>query len=178
LPAHDCSCCSGSFPPAWSQPAQFAWLIGISTLLWCAQGCLAIPLNAFVCELTDDYHERTRIGAICGAFKVLPQLVTGWIYWLALQPFWGGEINGVRGVSVGVAVLFVAAVLVPAAFGRERFAHRAVESTGLRNGTRQAFKSRPFLHLLTIRVIITLGVYIFTGMLFCLVTFHVCGGDT
>jgi GPH family glycoside/pentoside/hexuronide:cation symporter len=163
--------------PTWSQGAQFAWLLALSVLMWIAYGCLSVALNALAFEITDDYHERTRISTITTTFKILPQLVSGWIYWLALRPVFGGEVTGMRWVSGGIALLVVAAVAVPAWCARERFAHRAAKPVALRAAMAQAFACRPFAHLLVTRVLITLASYVFTGMLFYVVAYHVCGGD-
>ncbi len=164
-------------PTAWSQGAKFGYLLTVSVFVWIGYGLLSIPLSALFAEVTDDYHERTRINTIRTLFCVLPQLATGWLYWLALRPFFGGEVYGLRWISVGVGILIVGAAIIPAVFARERFAHRTSGQIPLLAGLRHAFSSRPFVHLISVRMIVTLAGYIFTGMLFYILTFEVCRGD-
>lgn len=71
---------------AWSPWMQFMYLLVCCTAFYCCWGVYSMAWTAIGYELTDDYHERSRVQGIAGIFLTIVLLVNGWIYWLALRP--------------------------------------------------------------------------------------------
>jgi len=71
--------------PAWSQTAQFAYLLALGTLFYVAYGIYTMAWTAMGYELTDDYNERSKVAAIGGLFLAIVTLSVQWMYWLALR---------------------------------------------------------------------------------------------
>lgn len=72
---------------SWGPTAQLAYLLVVGTLFYCSWGLYSMSWNAIGYELTDDYHERSRVSAIGSFFLYLVLLGNSWIYWFALRPF-------------------------------------------------------------------------------------------
>lgn len=71
---------------SWSNTAQLFYLFGFGTLFYCAWGLYSMSWNAIGYELTDDYHERSKVSAIGSLFLAAVLLGNSWIFWLALRP--------------------------------------------------------------------------------------------
>jgi GPH family glycoside/pentoside/hexuronide:cation symporter len=68
---------------------QFGYLLACTTLFYTCWGIYSMAWTAMGYELTDDYHERSRVQGIGGLFLTIVLVVNGWIYWLALRPMFG-----------------------------------------------------------------------------------------
>jgi len=77
---------------SWSNTAQLVYLFALGTLFYCAWGLYSMSWNSIGYELTDDYHERSKVSAIGSLFLAIVLLGNGWIFWLALRPMF---VNGV-----------------------------------------------------------------------------------
>lgn len=82
---------------SWSPTAQLVYLFVIGTLFYCSWGLFSMSWNAIGYELTDDYHERSKVSAIGGFFLGLVLLGNAWVYWFALRPLFAhGVVNTFR----------------------------------------------------------------------------------
>lgn len=71
---------------SWSPTAQLIYLLVVGTLFYCSWGLYSMSWNAIGYELTDDYHERSKVSAIGSFFLGIVLLGNAWVYWLALRP--------------------------------------------------------------------------------------------
>ncbi|PTX92196.1 hypothetical protein DB346_24970 [Verrucomicrobia bacterium LW23] len=72
--------------PDWSAEMKLLYLFLMGTLFYCSWGLYSMAWTAIGYELTDSYHERSRIAAIGSLFLSLVLLLHSWTYWLALRP--------------------------------------------------------------------------------------------
>ncbi|MEY4488167.1 MAG: hypothetical protein RIQ79_675 [Verrucomicrobiota bacterium] len=72
---------------SWSPTAQLAYLFVVGTLFYCSWGLYSMSWNAIGYELTDDYHERSKVSAVGSFFLGIVLLGNSWLYWFALRPF-------------------------------------------------------------------------------------------
>jgi len=149
--------------PAWSAATHFVFLLVMATMLYCAFGTYAMAHTALGYELTDDYHERTRVVAVRGLFTAGVAVVNGWVYWLALRPWFGGEIHGMRVIGSGIALLVVVSALVTIVGNRERFAYRRTSAPHVKivQAIRATLSNRLLVILLMLRIVQSLGTSIF-----------------
>src|SRR2546430_15220840 len=89
--------------------------------LYLCYGVFTMSWNAIGYELSDDYHERSKVQAVQGFFLASMVLLNSWIYWLALRPVFGGAMWGLRwiGGAAGGFLLISAGLFGPLA--EERF---------------------------------------------------------
>src|SRR5205823_4130141 len=109
--------------PNWSATAQTIFLgVGVMCLYIC-YGAYTMSWNAIGYELSDDYHERSKVQAVQGFFLASMALVNSWMYWLALRPAFGGAMWGLRWIGGAAAVLVLISAVVCACMTKERFTH-------------------------------------------------------
>jgi GPH family glycoside/pentoside/hexuronide:cation symporter len=79
-----------------------------------------VPWNALGIELTDDYHERTRIFAGAGITQKLVGFATGWLYPIAQLAVFQDVIEGIRFVGCLFGSLLIFICLLPPFLLKER----------------------------------------------------------
>lgn len=163
--------------PAWPEWAQFLYLGVGGTLLYLCYGTYAMAWTAVGYELSDDYHERSKIAAVGGFFLAIMAFAMGWMYWLALRPVFGGEIWGMRWIGAGMALLIVVTAFICAYFTKERFSHANRTHVPLGPAIRTTLKNRPFVILLIIKLFEILGGRVTGGIMFYVGVYYVCSGD-
>ena len=72
--------------PGWSDNVKLIYLFVLGTLFYCSWGLYSMAWTAIGYELSDAYHERSRIAAIGSLFLSVVLLVHGGTYWMALRP--------------------------------------------------------------------------------------------
>lgn len=163
--------------PDWGEMAKFTWLLVTSIVLYICYGMYSMSHVALGYELSDDYHVRTKVMAVRGLYFSITAMAGGWLYWLALRPQFGGEINGIRWISVGLAAVIIGAALVTIRSTRERFQDANRKHVPLLPAIRATLRIRPFVIILLLRIAHTLSVSLYASIGFFIGTYYVCGGD-
>ncbi|BCM94180.1 putative symporter YjmB [Abditibacteriota bacterium] len=173
---------------SWSHTALFLYLAVLGTLFYVCYGLYTMAWTAVGYELTDDYHERSKVAAIGALFLAFVGLGSAWIYRIALMPIFGAtkvvdgrvvgdEIVGMRWLSAGIAVIIVTSALIATAFCKERFSHTNRQHEPLLPALKTTMKNRPFVILLLIKVCQLFGERTSGALLGFLAIYYVCGGD-
>jgi GPH family glycoside/pentoside/hexuronide:cation symporter len=162
--------------PEWSKPAQFGYVVLFGTLYYTTWGIYSMTHNALGYELTDDYHERSRVMAIRNIFLQVITLGVGWIYPFALQPFFGGEVNGIRIISGVLAVIIIIAVLFPIFACKERFTVAKQKPTPIFQALKEALRIPSFRIYLAMRFFAMFGLVVFNQLIFYINVYYVFGG--
>lgn len=164
--------------PDWNQTYQFVFLGLVGMCLYLCYGTYVMAWNAIGFELSDDYHERSRIQAVAGLFTAIMVLLNSWTYWFALRPIFGGVIWGMRWIGFAVAAMIILSMLVVLYTTKERFNRvNRGEHAPLLPAIKTAMKNRPFLILLLIKLFETFGGRLAGGLAFFLGIYYVCRGD-
>jgi GPH family glycoside/pentoside/hexuronide:cation symporter len=163
--------------PAWSGRAQLLYLLVVGTLFYVCYGLYTMAWMALGYELTDDYHERSRVMAISSLFATIVFLAQNWMYRFALQPAFGGEIYGIRWVAGVVAVAVIATALVATLNCRERFTSANRTHVPIGQAVRATLRNKPFVVLLVLKLFRVFGDRVFTGLLVYVGIYYVCHGD-
>ena len=170
-------------PSGWSSHAHFLWLLIFSSAMAVGWSLLSVPWQALGFEITQDYHERTRLMAASTLILGLAGIFYGWSYALAQWPRFGGLIPGARW-SGGIMALAILVTGLTAALGcREAPAPEPGrnETSGGKSGIAATFKrvlgSRPFLLVAGAVVLMCVGVFSVTGITPYIGIFFVEKGD-
>jgi GPH family glycoside/pentoside/hexuronide:cation symporter len=163
--------------PAWPKLGQFVYVVTFATFYYTVWGIFSMTHYALGYELTDDYHERSRVMAIRNTFLQVVALGVGWIYPLALNPVFGGEINGIRVIGAIMAVLILASAMVPVFACKERFAMSNRKPAPIMKCLKEAVQLKPFVIYLAMRFFSSFGLVVFGQLVFYINVYHVCGGD-
>lgn len=86
--------------PGWSRTMQLVHLTGMGILFYLSWGLYSMSYTALGYELTDDYHERSRIASFQGLVTAAVLLVIGGVFWFTLRPLFH------TGVAATVSDLF------------------------------------------------------------------------
>lgn len=93
------------------QVFQLIYILFTLLLFFTAVNLFEIPHGALGMEMTEDYHERTRLFSAKSFVGNLFAMCTPWLFWLAnLKVFkgvGGTEMDGMRYVSLMIAVLII-----------------------------------------------------------------------
>ncbi|CAE7402523.1 xylP [Symbiodinium natans] len=160
----------------WSEFAQYAWIVVFGLLLYTSFSLWGMPYYSFMLELTPNYDERTRLCAYRTFFSKLTIPVGGLSVFLVSLPFFGenGEsdvVNGVRHISVLMAILIIVFGTLPGVFVKERYYEKAsskAEKESLLKSLRKTFSCKPlwllcgmvFFNILGTVSIVNLGTYL------------------
>lgn len=163
--------------PSWNSTVLIVYLSLIGTFLYLCYGTYTMAWTAIGYELSDDYHERSKVAAIGGFVLAIVALGNSWIYWLALRPTFGGVIWGMRWIGAAIAVLVIISAIISVKLTRERFAHTNREHVPIWAALKTTLKNRPFVTLLLMKVCEILGGRLTGGVSFYLGVYYVCRGD-
>lgn len=167
------------FPFVSSEAGYFAWFLLASLVYYTCYTVFSVPYNALSYELSPDYNERTRIMAFKCAFGAAAGLLVQWQFRLTQLDCFENTLDGMRTVSVGVAVIMGLGVLFPVFFLKERFAHEVSTQQKIRliDSLKEALCNRSFRLLIIAVILICLGLYMVMQFGLYINIYHVYQGD-
>jgi GPH family glycoside/pentoside/hexuronide:cation symporter len=167
-------------PRTWPEGALVTYLLVSTLLLYSAFAVYSVPYMALGLELSPDYNDRTRVQVWRTYFNLVPLFSIGWFYWFCQRPVFGDVLTGARwlGLIVGGAIVLTA--VMPALFLRERYYQVAASTKKepLWHSVRSTMGNRPFVILMSVTLLLTLGQSTAETLSFYVLTYHVFGGDT
>lgn len=168
------------FPRAASEQYLFLHLLGFSLIFYVAHSVYAMALGGLILEVTDDYHERTRVAAITLSFSFAFLVGGQWLFPLTQNAIFGDPVTGVRWVGTACAVAFLVAGLLPVLLCRERHYARLaahLPRSSFRESLKAVAENKPFVVLVSARFVSMFG-YNLVGILFLYMNnYYVFGGD-
>ena len=179
------------FPVGLTPEQNMLWVIGFGILFYSCFTIWAMPYQSMLMEMTPDYNERTRVTEVRGYFQTLAGLVNGWIWWITLRPLFmvgdpatgdlvASTANGMRYVSLGIAVCILIGGVIPAIFVKERYYETVRDhqkKVKLLDSLRETLSNRPFIILCLFTLFFLLGTAIFDSYGRYVGTYYVLGGD-
>jgi GPH family glycoside/pentoside/hexuronide:cation symporter len=166
------------------QAFQLAYILAGLLVFYTATTIFEIPHGALGMELSEDYHERTRLFSAKSFLGNLFAMGTPWLLWLAAREGFSGPggtlADGMRYVS-----LIVAAVLVPLTFWwftalREpAIDARPVDAPrpSFWSDMARAFANRTFLRLTAAIFALAMGFNFVANFSYYITIFYLYGGD-
>jgi glycoside/pentoside/hexuronide:cation symporter, GPH family len=174
-------------PQSWGEWPMFAWILLSGIVFYTSFSIWAMPYYSLQLEMSPDYNERTNITAYRAYAQQFSQLAAGWILALSALPFFsrlpGGKpdlANGMRYLSLGLAVLTLGLGLLPGLFVKERYYAKETSKQAkqpLWQGLKQTLSTRPFLWILSIAFSKVFGFALVGTLGFYLNVYYVCRGD-
>ncbi|MDR0354076.1 MAG: MFS transporter [Opitutaceae bacterium] len=163
-----------------------AWLLGSGILFYTCFALWAMPYYSLHLEMTPDYDERTNITAYRAMSQMALNLLAGGILAWAALPMFSTHAdgspdlaNGMRYVSIVLAVITIALGVLPGLFVKERFyaETRRQPKQKLLPGLKLTLTTRPFLALIAIVVTKLMSYALVGSLIFYLNAYYVCRGD-
>jgi len=183
-----------TFPLMWWFPRELTdwqvvgWVVGFGIMFYTGFTIWAMPYQSLLMEMSPDYNERTRVAAVRGIFQSISSLVVGFSWWLALRPMFAdpetgiaSTANGMRYISLVVAVVIMIFGVLPALFVRERYyvsaTSRSTERISLRRSLKETLSNKPFIILCAFTILFLLGTSSYDSYGRYVGTYYVLGGD-
>lgn len=167
-------------PRGWSDTALVIYLLATTLLLYTAFAVYSVPYMALGLELSPDYDDRTRVQVWRTYFNLIPLFSIGWFYWFCQRPIFGDVVVGARWLGWLVGAVILITGVLPALLLRERY-YRVASTTAkerLWPSIRSTLRNRPFVILMAVTLLLTLGQSTAESLRFYVLTYHVFGGDT
>jgi len=168
-----------TIPRGWGSNAMLAYFIVMSILFFTGITIYSIPQQSLGLEMTNDYHERTRIFSYASFFTVLGGFALPWFYWLANRSCFSDEVEGLRWVGLCVGMILMTCGLACALICKEGKQQQAMHQTktGFRKSFGATIRNRSFLLLISITVMVAFGFAMISGFGSYVVIYHLYGGD-
>ena len=163
-------------PPAGSQGVVLGYLVGAMCLHSIFYTIFAVPYSALSYEITSDYDERTRLLAWRLYFSTVAGVTIQWLYKLCLMAG-DTEVEGVRVVSVAIAVVVLIFGIIPPIFTREQDVVETQEKVNLFKALGYVVQNKAF-RIMMISFIIVVTLLFSTGSMGLYINiFYVFDGD-
>ena len=170
-------------PESWGPSAQGAYLVFALLLFYTCYSVFMVPYEALGSELTPDYTERNAVFVVRTYVQHACSLGIVWLFplatWLAMKPWVGGEVNGVRLVSGLVAAFVILAGITPAILCVERYRKIAEKSGRSRFWTtlRSLLANRALLVLIGIICFYLFAILATMQLRYFVYTYYIYEGD-
>ena len=147
---------------------QLMFILALVSLFYTAVTIFEIPHGALGMEMTDDYHERTRLFSFKSFIGNIGAMATPWLYMLAQLSFFkgagGNEADGMKPVSIIVALFVLPCILICYSVCREGKLEQAKKQKKIsfKDNFKVTFKNKVFLLLVCV-VFLTIMGFHFVG---------------
>lgn len=168
------------FPEGRSPDFYFWWLLVGSMVLASAHTVFVVPYGALGLELTDDYHERTRLMSFRAGCSKVSGLLNQWLFKIVQLGIFTTMLAGARSMSILIAVIIATVGLITGIKMRERrdIAPRKRVNLSFWASWRETMRQPNFIRLSVAQVSIFASILLVDNLGFYLNVFYVNGGDT
>ncbi|OQA02249.1 MAG: Melibiose carrier protein [Planctomycetes bacterium ADurb.Bin401] len=166
-------------PKGWNQYITFGYVLVVCLFFFTAATIYDVPRGALGFEMTDDYHERTRLFAYCSFFINVGALTTPWLYFIATRKIFKNEIEGMRYVGYFMGALMLFGGLVCSLFCKERKTQQIKLQPRVKfwDSIKMTSQNKTFIWLLAVMLPVTIGFYFVNGFSQYIMLYYVYGGD-
>ncbi len=166
-------------PRDWSKEAIFSYFLLMSLVFYTAVTIYSVPHGALGLEMTDDYHERTRIFAYASFIGNIGAMASPWLYYFANRPVFNDEIEGMKWVCLGMGlILFVSAIICALTCKEPKLKQvKDQEKVKFWESFRITCKNRTFVILVIAFVLVIVGFQLVMGFSNFIMIYYVFSGD-
>jgi len=172
-----------SVPRGWDAGGQFWYFLLMSLVFYSAVTVFEIPHGALGMEMTDDYHERTRLFSAKSFIGNLGAIITPWFYamanWDLFKGSGGDEVDGMRNVAYVAGAMVLVPAFACAFLCKERHQtlvqHQDRES--LLTSLKRTGSNKTFLRLVGIVFATVMGFNLVNGFANYIAIFYLFSGD-
>jgi glycoside/pentoside/hexuronide:cation symporter, GPH family len=166
-------------PKGLGEYAIFGYYLVMGLLFYLAVTVMSVPLIALGYEMTDDYHERTRLFAYGSFVGNVFAILTPWMYTLATRRMFKNEVEGMKTVGVFVAVIILFSGLVAGVVCKEKKFTQTRKQEKIRfwPTIRATIKNRAYVRLVGAVFLVTAGFNFVNGFANYIQIYYLFGGE-
>jgi GPH family glycoside/pentoside/hexuronide:cation symporter len=170
---------TGPSDEAEKEKNTFIYLLVMSLVFYTAVTIYSVPHGALGFEMTEDYHERTRIFAWASFIGNVGAISSPWLYALARLEIFANEIQGIRFVCIGMGLILVVSAVICAVTCREKNFHKIQKQqrVGLIASFKITLKNTTFIKLVIAFVLVIIGFQFVMGFNNFIMIYYVFLGD-
>lgn len=173
-----------SVPREWDMSAQFWYFLTTSLVFYTAVTVFEIPHGALGMEMTDDYHERTRLFGAKSFIGNLGAIITPWFYAMSHWDFFkgpgGDEVDGMRRVAYVAGAMVLLPAFACAFLCKERRQTQVMrqQRESLPTSMRRVGSNRTFLILVGVIFATVMGFNVVNGFANYIAVFYLFAGNS
>lgn len=173
-----------SVPRSWDATEQFWYFLAMSLVFYTAVTVFEIPHGALGMEMTDDYHERTRLFGAKSFIGNLGAIITPWFYamshWDIFKGPGGDEVDGMRRVAYVAGAMVLLPAFACAFLCKERHQTRVMtqQRESLPTSMRRVGSNRTFLILVGVIFATVMGFNVVNGFANYIAVFYLFAGNS
>jgi GPH family glycoside/pentoside/hexuronide:cation symporter len=171
-----------------SQLYNFWYFLGWSVVFFIGMTIFSVPYVAMGYEMSDDYHERTRLMAIAQWIGQWAWVIAPWFWIILYDPNWfESATEGARTLSIYVGLGCMAMAMVPAIFCHSVDTTNDSEASSgvtlaetfreLFHGIAITLKNKPFQRICMATFFIFNAYNCVAGFTFFIIVYYMNGGD-
>ncbi|MDD4734733.1 MAG: MFS transporter [Kiritimatiellae bacterium] len=173
-----------------SEMYNFIYFLSWSLVFYVGLTIFATPYVALGYEMSNDFHERTRLMAVSQWIGQWAWVIAPWFWVILYNPkLFDSPAAGARGLAVWVGLLCMVLALVPALLCRTRYqvppeslqklnlANMKNNLTSFGRGFKDTFTCRPFLKLCAATFLVFSGFNTVAAFSWFIIVYHMYGGD-
>jgi GPH family glycoside/pentoside/hexuronide:cation symporter len=171
-----------------SQMYNFWYFLGWSIVFFLGMTIFSVPYVAMGYEMSDDYHERTRLMAVAQWIGQWAWVIAPWGWIVLYDPNWfESATEGARTLSIYVGLICMLLAMVPAIFcdsedttGKIEAAKQATLSDTFKDlfkGIAITLKNKPFQRICTATFFIFNAYNCVAGFAFFIIVYYMNAGD-
>ncbi|RMG34950.1 MAG: MFS transporter [Methanobacteriota archaeon] len=178
-------------PAGMSEMFYFWFFLAGSIIFYLFYTMFATPWVALGYEMTNDYHERTRLMGVMNFMGQFAWITLPWLYaFMENDRLFTDSVQGARTLAIMIGVFVATVGILPAIFCKEKFTPEAGESgksnllKGIKENITQFFngliitlKRKEFLKLCSGTFFLFNGIMLVGSFSSYITIFYVSGGD-
>ena len=171
-----------SVPRDWDASGQFWYFLSTSLVFYTAVTMFEIPHGALGMEMTDDYHERTRLFSAKSFIGNLGAIITPWFYAMSHWDIFkgtGDEVDGMRRVAYLAGAMVLLPAFACAFLCKERHIKQTLHQKreSLATSMRATTSNRTFLILVGVVFMTVMGFNVVNGFANYIAVFYLFSGN-
>ncbi len=166
-------------PRDWSKDAIFAYFLVTCLIFYTAVTIYSVPHGALGLEMTNDYHERTRVFAYSSFFGSVAAILLPWLYYLSYRSVFKDAIQGMKWVCMGMGLLLMICAVICVLTCKEAKLEQAKKQKRVKfwESFKTTCKNRTFMMLAIAFVLVIVGFQFVMGFTNFIIMYYVYSGD-
>jgi GPH family glycoside/pentoside/hexuronide:cation symporter len=166
-------------PRDWSKDAIFAYFLVMSLIFYTATTIYGVPHGALGLEMTNDYHERTRIFAYASFIGNVGAVASPWLYYFANRSIFKDSIEGMKWVCTCMGLILIISAIICVLTCKETKTEQVKKQKRMKfwESFKTTYKNRTFMMLVIVFVLVITGFQFVMGFSNFIMMYYVYSGD-